>query len=549
MFKLSEVDQKSSGLASDQRDLDQILETCVPGLVSKVQRKSGIVTNTLGPTQEKPVAGHKLLVEANVFNIGSLLPPTLSFLQRLRDIVPHDAGIALSTLTTFLDEFLVNVFHPSLEDTVTELCTQAFSELDAFQKDSQWSQHARKPIFKGTHTFFTLIESFCQLLDTIPPDLTSTQLIITQILAYYDKCCEWYRALVRKPQIQPQDEINLKPAAAMADSGEVRDICERILRGENNDPQSHPLIDQTRLILSRTAEAPLEPFDIISDGRTVTILCLMFNSMQWLASRLQELRRIVPEISHKRGDSRKSLNRHLSLVTGPTSINETTQVYLPMNPETVSAFDNLLDSIRTLATTSLITLHVDIRFGIIHMLTRTMSANYLLAQPAQDPDPSILSLNSDLMSTVDTLSTHIPDNSQHFIVTGLALLIDTFLVQHAAKIQDGMNMHGCGRMQLNILVLSQNLKSITSSSKDDNLELVRSGAYYDLFLEGAGSIASRAKDQGGAGLEPFDLEELKTLVELWYRDDTRSTVREVQVKSQRDLSDHLLILSECLWNR
>jgi exocyst complex component 4 len=54
----------------------------------------------------------------------------------------------MSTLTSFLDEFLVNVFHPQLEEAVTELCTQSFTELDAFQEDPEWAKHSPKPIFK-----------------------------------------------------------------------------------------------------------------------------------------------------------------------------------------------------------------------------------------------------------------------------------------------------------------------------------------------------------------------------------------------------------------
>lgn len=151
VFKLSEIDQKSADFAADQRDLDQILQASVPGLVSKSQRRSGVSHNNIKVTTDGPVASHKLLVDPNVFNISSLLPPSLSFLQRLRDIVPHDSGIAMSTLTSFLDEFLVNVFQPQLEETVTESCTLSFAELDAFQQDPQWSQHAVRPIFKASH--------------------------------------------------------------------------------------------------------------------------------------------------------------------------------------------------------------------------------------------------------------------------------------------------------------------------------------------------------------------------------------------------------------
>jgi len=232
-----------------------------------------------------------------------------------------------------------------------------------------------------------------------------------------------------------------------------------------------------------------------------------------------------------------------------------------MTQETVTAFDQILSSIRGLATTALLTLHLDIRLGVIHMLNRTLSAPYLLAHPAQDPDPSILSVNADLLSFIDTLSTHLSPHGKDFIIHGLALLIDTLLVSDASHITKGMNEHGCGRMQLNILVLSQNLKSIETITNNNNknnknntnddasIDLVRSGRFYDLFMEGADSIVARARDRGGEGLGSFDLEELKCLVELWYKEGTESSSREVEVRSNRDLGDRLLVLSECLWNR
>ena len=220
-----------------------------------------------------------------------------------------------------------------------------------------------------------------------------------------------------------------------------------------------------------------------------------------------------------------------------------------MTQETVEAFDSILASMRALAATALLTLHIDIRLGVIHMLTRTLHAPYLLAQQAQDADPSILSLNADLLSFADNLSTHLNTSAQHFITNGLSLLIDTLLVSNASQITAGMNDHGCSRMHLNILVLSQNLKSIQTNSDGHSNDLDRSTRFYNLFMEGADSIAERAKDRGGEGLEGFDLEELKALVELWYRDGIESGAREVQVKSRRELSDNLLVLSECLWNR
>lgn len=271
---------------------------------------------------------------------------------------------------------------------------------------------------------------------------------------------------------------------------------------------------------------------------------------QWLAIQLQQLRRIVPETSRLHRDSSKPQHtRQLSLLTSPQQIDSNTPAYLPMTQETVEAFDSILASMRTLAVTALLTLHIDIRLGVIHMLTRTLHAPYLLAQRAQDPDPSILSLNTDLLSFADNLSTHLDASAQQFVTNGLGLLIDTLLVSNAFQITAGMNDHGCGRMHLNILVLSQNLKSVQTSGDDHDSELDRSARFYNLFMEGADSIVERAKDHGGEGLEGFDLEELKALVELWYKDSTENGAREVQIKSRRELGDKLLVLSECLWNR
>lgn len=148
MFKLSEMDQKSPDMQSEQEDLDEILKSSVPGLVSKTRAKAGLASDAPRPVQESTAAGHKLLIEPNAFNITLMLPPSLSFLQRLKDIVPSNADIPISTLTSFLDDFLINVFHPQLEDSVSELCTKCIIDLEAFTEDAQWSKHSPRPIFK-----------------------------------------------------------------------------------------------------------------------------------------------------------------------------------------------------------------------------------------------------------------------------------------------------------------------------------------------------------------------------------------------------------------
>ena len=190
--------------------------------------------------------------------------------------------------------------------------------------------------------------------------------------------------------------------------------------------------------------------------------------------------------------------------------------------------------------TVLFTLHVDIRCGIIHMIERSFHGKYLLDQPTNEADASVLSLNADLVSFDENMSGYLRERERTFITTGLGLLLDRLLVANASHITS-MNLNGCGRMQLNILVLQQNLKNI-----EGDVALDRSAQFFGLFVEGPDTIVARAKETRGKD-HGFSYEELKVLVELCYSEGIHSPRREVAVAAKRALSDHLLALSEHMW--
>jgi Xaa-Pro aminopeptidase len=39
----------------------------------------------------------------------------------------------------------------------------------------------------------TIVREFSKMLSSIPHDQAFTQLLIDQIVTYYDKCCGWYK--------------------------------------------------------------------------------------------------------------------------------------------------------------------------------------------------------------------------------------------------------------------------------------------------------------------------------------------------------------------
>jgi exocyst complex component 4 len=197
----------------------------------------------------------------------------------------------------------------------------------------------------------------------------------------------------------------------------------------------------------------------------------------------------------------------------------------------------------------LLTLHLEVRCQIIQSLSVALSpdtAPYLLEQVVNDPDPRILALNADLVSYDETAARFLRDKEISFVRTGLGMLIDTLLVTNAGVIK-AMNANGCGRMQLNILVLQQNLKNI-----EQNVSLQRAASYYDLFTEGPEAVVKKAKEgkegaEAKGGRESFNYDELKTLVELCFSEQLADPERGVSVVAKREMGEYLLQLSEYMW--
>ena len=259
-------------------------------------------------------------------------------------------------------------------------------------------------------------------------------------------------------------------------------------------------------------------------------------------------------------------------------------------------FDETVQSLHSLGLTALLTLHIDIRCGIIHIITRTMSGpnpptvrnsepltpapstetwwHIIMNQPTA-ASPTILQLNNDLISFDTNISTYLGPSEHWFITSGLARFIDRVFVACTRYI-GAMNENGALRLQLDVLVLQQNLKNIivdpttssTTGSADPNSQemvaLPRSAKFLDWFLEGEEKALDYAKEekeifaaQGDQALaagngEPFTYEELRVLVNLCFSEILRgprgAESREDFMTSKKASADALLRLNEIMWD-
>ena len=76
---------------SDEDEMYRILESSVPGLVLQRERTKEITPGlgTSRGTLDGAITGHKLLVSPDPFNMVHLLPPTISFLDRVKELIPY----------------------------------------------------------------------------------------------------------------------------------------------------------------------------------------------------------------------------------------------------------------------------------------------------------------------------------------------------------------------------------------------------------------------------------------------------------------------------
>ncbi|EAQ85917.1 hypothetical protein CHGG_07170 [Chaetomium globosum CBS 148.51] len=555
LFKFSEVDSKSTEMATEYEALDGIIQAAVPGLTSSSRKgdgKKGLVVPRSDPATRKSTTGYgsnqgsgtyKSLVEPSVFNMSLLLPPTLIFLQRLKNIVPPGSDLATSTLTSFLDNFLVNVFQPQLDETLGKLSDTVFGEADAFFQDSEWARVAKRPVFKGATAFFTIVTAFCRMLGTIPHDQALSALIISQMLRYYDRCFTWYKALVTKTQEEASSAEELRASAVLAlEPSEVHEMMQKLWEAEATD--FGLLEKEADLLMAQTKVKRLDASDIIQDRDTISSLCLLYTSMKWLSVKILSLRHITKnETDSSRSSLPKPEKKRWTLLNDPNKA--TADEGPPSKPYTPKVRCRILHSLCT-------------------ALSPSQTAPYLLEQEVTEPDPEILSLNNEMVAFDETTSHFLREREVAFVRTGLGLLINSYLVRNAAMTAP-MNAKGCGRMRLNVLVLQQNLKNIEVGP---GAELARAREYFGLFAAGPDGIVKRAKEDaerardaaaaaagdgeeaagaGGGGGVSFTYDELKALLELCYSEQLADPERGVAAAAKRQLADKLLGLSEYMW--
>lgn len=129
MFRFGDSDFKLSGkaLRRHEEELTAALKESVPGLVQSTGEQA--TQSTLAPAGDDRFSEadhHRVLIKPDAFHVGFLFQPTLSFLDRVVEILPSGVDAARAS-SAYLDEFVLNIYLPQLEEKIQSIFYHAVS--------------------------------------------------------------------------------------------------------------------------------------------------------------------------------------------------------------------------------------------------------------------------------------------------------------------------------------------------------------------------------------------------------------------------------------
>ncbi|CAO3607525.1 unnamed protein product [Mucor fragilis] len=467
--------------------------------------------------------GHKVLVKPDAYNVSVLLKPTMSFLQRLREVFPNYDDLNEEGFGSFLDDFAVNVFLPQIEEKVMQLIQHATVGLDAFQDARDYKNYSRYPIAKSAVALISVIQSLCRTMYSMPFHTDEyVRLIEVVLLKFYEKCYQrFYSTVARGSSYGDNQEKNVTDVTVSISGDWAQDENLVGLLAQNpffnddseTDHEFVKALNQSEIImeLKLKNDRVLESNELIFDSKKLIALGRLYHTLKWFVREIWDLRSAhappsmitsTTKLNADRDDDQdspqvKHSKRWSSEETRPAfkEPTDTIQpVLLPLKGEIAKRFDALLTTYQQLAETCLFTLRLEGRCHTMYYLEMAIrDGNYHLEDETFEPDPYVITLNSDLMELDDCINASLPSKDELFAFDGLPGLIVHILISEATYIKR-LNNNGVQKMARNILALQQNLSNFVPLSQCSIMERARE--YYQLYNLGSEGIIKAIQESG-----------------------------------------------------
>lgn len=256
-----------------------------------------------------------------------------------------------------------------------------------------------------------LISSLCAMLRATPFHRENySHLIVSVIHQFYQRCHDRFKDLAARdpqdgaPQNPNSASAPLKTSATWAESAEIN-ACLADLRAvpeKDHTALREVLKRETKLELEKKRNGQVTAEDLIHPPKKLLALCTLYSSLDWFIVHVSSLKTSADGPSANGGAFRGEEGNGAGEDGDEEDSDEDAAVRqggfsLPLTSEMARPFEALLKSYRQLANLVLFTIRLEIRLRTIHFLDKaTRDGVYQLAEDIQEPDPSVVDLNSEL---------------------------------------------------------------------------------------------------------------------------------------------------------
>ncbi|KAJ9123257.1 hypothetical protein QFC22_001453 [Naganishia vaughanmartiniae] len=531
VFRFGDTDSQSleKDLKVYQDTVDSAMKTYAPGLVTLAEKgvQNGITVTTINlDLTSRKARQHRLLVKPNPFNARLLFQPYLSFVSSAKQV----AGISsldddAEVVGTFMDDFVVKVYLPQLEDKVTSIFQNALNSPSAFLVDVYWNAWSAHPIVKSATDVMGLVNSLCFMLSHTPFQQENySRLILGIIVRYYQRCSTNYRDLVTSDSYTAGD---LPLAAIWAQREEIVACLEELQATPMTDKsrQQELVRQETRIELDLHAGKSVTEKDLIGGRAKFEALAHLYYSIRWLVSQLNKLKIVAND-----GTSPLLVKttKRLSLIPTP---NTSMTPQLELSTAMAQRFDAILSTYDQLGDLVLFTLRAELRCRIMHYCEVSMSkGNYRIENEADEPDPYILDLTVDLGECYGAVLSKLPEEDVRFLFCGLGALTDQVMVSSARFVRFATQF-GVYKIERNILAIQQTLRNITDGAEDSNMD--RAKRYWALYGIGPKAMLEELQSRK----PEFSFDEYNHMLNLQCKVDPKASNR-FSGSFQMDSSGH-----------
>lgn len=511
VFRLGDTDPKLLGrtLKPHEEELNRMLKGTMPGLVSSTT-ESTINANLSTVAVDDRLSGmghHRLLITPDAFHVSILFQPTQEFLRRITDSI--SLGDESPESDTMLEEFVLKVYLPQLEEKVSTLFHQAVTGPDVFLPDPSTVKLSPEPLLRASTQLMALINSLCAMYRATPFHQENySRLILSVIIQFYQRCSDHFQTLVSTPAKDASLDAQVSLAARWAQRSELNPcLTELLATEESNGSKLQQLCRQeTNIELELLHQSVINKSDLIPSVRNLAALASLYHSVSWLARELGKLRNMPDEILSPI-NPRPQESPIIETKSAVVPVSPSEELKLPLTREMAIRFHALLKTYEQLSALILDCIRIDVRCRSIHYLESSMrEGNYVLDFEAGEPDPHIVDLNTELGQCDDMISTRLPAKERHYAFVGLGHLLEHMLIKGARHLKLP-NAYGVKKIMRNILALQQSVKTLTQDIQHTEFE--RAKQYYLLF-----SVPPQVMLSGIRQRHAFTFDEYKIMLSL-----------------------------------